>query len=58
MKPPPPRLPALGRVVASEKPTATAASTAFPPIFKISLPISEERLFWDTTMPLDETTGW
>ena len=31
MKPPPPKLPALGSVVAREKPTATAASTAFLP---------------------------
>ena len=31
MKPPPPRLPASGRVTASAKPTATAASTALPP---------------------------
>ena len=45
MKPPPPKLPALGSVVAREKPTATAASTAFPPISKISIPISDERAF-------------
>ena len=31
MKPPPPMLPALGKVTASAKPTATAASTALPP---------------------------
>ena len=42
MKPPPPKLPALGRVIAKENPTATAASIAFPPIFKISTPISDE----------------
>ena len=45
MNPPPPRLPALGKVMANENPTATAASTAFPPLFKISIPMSEDRLF-------------
>ena len=39
MKPPPPRFPALGNVVAKEKPTATAASTALPPILRTSIPI-------------------
>ena len=39
MKPPPPRLPDSGNVTASAKPTATAASTAFPPCLKISTPI-------------------
>ena len=57
MKPPPPRLPALGKVIASEKPTATAASTAFPPLFKISIPISDDRRFCETTIPAEATTG-
>ena len=43
MKPPPPRFPARGNVIASEKPTATAASTALPPFSKICTPISDER---------------
>ena len=45
MKPPPPMLPALGNVVARENPTATAASTALPPISNISTPISEDKAF-------------
>src|SRR5688572_9954651 len=40
MKPPPPMLPAVGWVTLSAKPTATAASTALPPFFKISTPTS------------------
>ena len=44
-KPPPPRLPARGRVIANEKPTATAASIAFPPISKISMPMFDESMF-------------
>ena len=43
MNPPPPKLPALGKVAVSENPTATAASTAFPPFERIFAPISEER---------------
>ena len=35
--------PALGRVAVNEKPTAIAASTAFPPFESISAPISDER---------------
>ncbi len=38
MKPPPPILPARGRVTASAKPTATAASTALPPSRSTSSP--------------------
>tara|TARA_B100001769_G_scaffold97208_1_gene74964 strand:+ start:2748 stop:2936 length:189 start_codon:yes stop_codon:yes gene_type:complete len=34
-------LPALGNVAVKAKPTATAASTAFPPLDRISAPISE-----------------
>jgi hypothetical protein len=36
--PPPPRFPASGHVTASAKATATAASAAFPPFFRISMP--------------------
>ena len=45
INPPPPRLPALGKVVAREKPTATAASTAFPPAPNIYAPIFEDSIF-------------
>ena len=38
MKPPPPMLPALGSTTASAKPTATAASMALPPAFRMSTP--------------------
>src|SRR5687768_7275923 len=38
MNPPPPMFPAAGRVTVSAKPTATAASTAFPPRFMMSAP--------------------
>ena len=41
MKPPPPILPALGKVTPSANPTAIAASTAFPPFFNTSIPISD-----------------
>src|SRR5215216_4164342 len=40
MYPPPPMLPAAGHVGTSAKPTATAASTALPPRFRISTPAS------------------
>src|SRR5687768_8548369 len=40
MYPPPPRLPASGYATASANPTATAASTAFPPRRRISTPAS------------------
>src|SRR5512133_457038 len=38
VKPPPPRLPACGKVTASAKPVATAASTALPPARITSTP--------------------
>ena len=43
MNPPPPRLPALGRVTDRENPTATAASTALPPFLIISIPTSDDK---------------
>ena len=58
MKPLPPRLPARGRVIARENPTATAASMALPPIFNISTPISEEARLCDTTIPEFPIVGW
>ena len=51
MKPPPPMLPAFGKVTASAKPTATAASTALPPRASTSRPISVARLSWLATIP-------
>ena len=57
MKPPPPRLPARGSVTASAKPTATAASTALPPRFKISNPTRDAAASCVTTMPCLATTG-
>ena len=60
MKPPPPRLPARGKVTASAKPTATAASTALPPRFKMSNPTREAAASCVTTMPclaIDRTRG-
>src|SRR6516165_4843990 len=41
MKPPPPMLPAAGSTTAKAKAVATAASTALPPRFRISVPASE-----------------
>src|SRR5215475_2318799 len=49
MKPPPPRLPAPGQVTASANAVATAASTALPPFFKISMPTFEASGSTDTT---------
>ena len=36
---------ARGSVIANEKPTATAASTALPPISRISIPMFDESMF-------------
>ena len=47
MKPPPPMLPADGCVTASANPTATAASTAFPPAFSTATPTSVAWLLGD-----------
>src|SRR5215467_1991562 len=57
MNPPPPRLPALGCVTASANPVATAASTAFPPFFKISIPTFDAFGSIDTTAPCSNDTG-
>ena len=57
MKPPPPMLPARGKVTASAKPTATAASTALPPCFKISTPARVANVSWLDTMPCLAQTG-
>ena len=50
MKPPPPMLPARGRVTASAKPVATAASTALPPLASIARPASLASRSGPTTM--------
>src|SRR5438477_10150593 len=50
MKPPPPMFPACGWTTASAKPTATAASTALPPLFRISTPAAEANPLTLTTM--------
>ena len=57
MKPPPPRLPALGSATASAKPMATAASTALPPDFNTFRPICDASSCSLATMPLRATTG-
>src|SRR5262249_9573440 len=49
MNPPPPRLPAPGQVTASANAVATAASTALPPFFKISMPTLDAIGSTDTT---------
>src|SRR5437867_4272006 len=58
MKPPPPMLPASGQVTARAKPTATAASTALPPLFRTAAPTSEAGGDTDTTMPLRPSALW
>ena len=57
IKPPPPKLPARGRVTANAKPTATDASTAFPPCLKISYPTSVACLFCVTTIKSELISG-
>src|SRR5262249_19276416 len=49
MKPPPPRWPAPGQVTASANAVATAASTALPPFFKVSMPTFDAIGSTDTT---------
>src|SRR5436190_1258032 len=50
MNPPPPMLPASGSTTSSAKPTATAASTALPPCFTISMPTSLASGWPETTI--------
>ena len=50
MKPPPPMLPATGCTTASANPTATAASTAFPPARRMSRPTALAIGWLDTTI--------
>ena len=58
INPPPPRLAALGKVTARVNPTATAASIAFPPAFKISKPASVASLLSLVTIACLAITGW
>src|SRR5262245_51586723 len=51
MNPPPPMLPASGHVTASANATATAASTALPPFFRMATPTSAAGGETHTTMP-------
>src|SRR5262249_30711390 len=55
--PPPPRLPAEGHTTASARPTATAASTAFPPRFNTSTPTCEAISLTEETIPCLPRTG-
>ena len=57
MKPPPPMFPAPGSTTASAKPTATAASTALPPLLRISTPASSASASSLTTMAFAPQTG-
>jgi hypothetical protein len=57
MKPPPPIFPADGCVTASAKPTATAASTAFPPASSTATPASVACRSTVTTMAWRACTG-
>ena len=57
MKPPPPMLPAEGWVTARARPTATAASTALPPVCRIATPASVAWISRETTMALRARTG-
>src|SRR5579863_8983146 len=57
MNPPPPMLPAAGSTTASANATATAASTAFPPRFRISTPACEPSCSSVATIPCDARTA-
>src|SRR5262249_42286123 len=58
MNPPPPILPAAGYVTASAKAVATAASTALPPLCKMSRPTSEAGAETENTLPLRPGAGF
>ena len=51
INPPPPILPARGCVTAKENAVATAASIALPPFLRISIPVWEDTLLADATIP-------
>ena len=57
MNPPPPIFPLDEDVTAKANPTATAASTAFPPFFRIWIPASDACLLVETTIPFSPKTG-
>src|SRR5262249_29960352 len=56
MNPPPPRFPAAGWVTASANPVATAASTAFPPFFRMARPTLDAMGSTDATAPFGNDT--
>src|SRR4051812_29944106 len=65
MNPPPPMLPASGKVTARAKAVATAASTALPPLWRISAPTREAGAETETTRarpwtaePWTTSRGW
>src|SRR5277367_2073997 len=57
MNPPPPILPAWGCVTVNANPTATAASTAFPPAFITSTPALDASPCTVATMALGACDG-
>ena len=57
MNPPPPMLPAPGYVTASANPTHTAASTALPPRFRMSMPARDANASADETIPCRPRAG-
>jgi len=57
MNPPPPIFPLDEDVTAKANPTVTAASTAFPPFSRISIPASDAWRLVETTMPFSPKTG-
>src|SRR5438309_2294764 len=57
MNPPPPILPAAGSTTANANAVATAASTAFPPFWRISTPAREANSSSVATMPCAPRTA-
>src|SRR3989449_2005421 len=57
MKPPPPMLPASGSTTSSANATATAASIALPPCFRMSTPTCDASGCAETTIAGDAVTG-
>jgi hypothetical protein len=54
--PPPPMFPAVGCVTAKANAVATAASIAFPPFFRISIPTCDATDLEENTIPFGATT--
>src|SRR3954465_5149274 len=57
MKPPPPMLPASGKVTARANAVATAASMALPPLWRMSAPTLEASEEAETTTPCSANSG-